>query len=122
MSFFSRPVEPESDIDLYNRLKKLSKEDIKDELDMIFKTRGAETLNKIFINALLDIEKENSDINLTIQFIESYSGRLLNKETNRKAMVEVLKTWEGRLIAIGSFGLFLLEMIRYIDDRWIKIK
>jgi hypothetical protein len=120
MSFFPRPEQPESDIDLYNRLKQFSRKEIKAELDTIFKIRGAQHLYKVLTNSLLDIEREGLSTNPNIQFIESYSLQLLNKEGRGKALAEVLKTLEGRLIAIGSFGLFLLELTKYVLSFWIK--
>lgn len=103
---------------IYNKLKKLPKESVKESIDSYYKTYGLQFLESLIANAILDIESgpNNPNPNLTIEYIEKYSERLIEKEERRKNLPKILDTWQIWLVAIGTFGLFLLELLKFIIE------
>lgn len=115
--FFSRPEEGESSEEFYNRLKKLSIEEAKLLIFEKYKIEGIDLLYKLLALSILDIER-NQEINIpAILLIESYCDKLIKLEIRNQNIPKILKTWEGRLIVIGTFGLFIIELIKFIIDR-----
>lgn len=105
---------------IYTELKKLPRESVKESIDSYYKTYGLEFLESLIANAILDIESapNNPNPNLIIAYIEKYSERLIEKEERRKNLPKILDTWQIWLVAIGTFGLFLLELFKFIIDHF----
>ena len=78
----------------------------------------------MILNSILDIEAAayNPEPNMNIAFIEKYCGRLSEQLEFKKSLPKILNSWQGWLIAIGTFGYFILELIKYMIEIYCKTR
>ncbi|MGE0637120.1 MAG: hypothetical protein AB7P01_11810 [Bacteroidia bacterium] len=103
---------------IYLELKVLPKERIKETIDNYYKTHGLQFLESLITNAIFDIESAptNPKPNQIITYIEKYSERLIEKEERKKNLPNILNKLNIWLIAIGTIGLLILEIVKFILD------
>ncbi len=125
--FFSRTAHStiENDFNgIYNRLKMISKGEVKAEIDAYFKSYGCSFLDAMILNSTLDIEgvSDNPNPKMNIAFIEKYCVRLLDQHEFKKNLPKILDSWQGWMIAIGTLGYFLVELIKFIIECYNRPK
>lgn len=110
---------PDSDFnDIYNGLKQLKKAEIRAKIDDYFKSYGVKFLDAMIVNSILDIDAapNNTNPNMNIAFVEKYCVRLSEQVEFKKNLPKILNSWQGWMIAIGTFGYFLVELIKFIIE------
>jgi hypothetical protein len=117
--FFSNNSNQSSQADyseIYNSLKKLSKNKIKNDIDKHYKNYGHKFLEEMTLNSILDIEiaPNNPNPNLNVFYIEKYCERLIDQDKHKNDLKKILNALPVWLVAIGTAGLFLLELIKFI--------
>jgi len=126
-NFFSRNPNSVSDSDyneIYNDLKQLTKKEIRTKIDSYFKSHGVNFLDAMILNSILDIDAapNNPNPNMNIAFIEKYCVRLSEQLEFKKNLPKILNSWQGWMIAIGTFGYFLVELIKFIIECYCKTR
>ncbi len=126
-NFFSRNPNSTSDSDfneIYNGLKQLTKKEIRAKIDDYFKSYGVKFLEAMIVNSILDIDAapNNPKPNMNIAFIEKYCVRLSEQVEFKKNLPKILNSWQGWMIAIGTFGYFLVELIKFIIECYCKTR
>ena len=102
--------------DIYNDLKKLPIDAIKNQIDGYFKSHGLQFVEALVMYAILDIDSVNYNPipNVSVTYIEKYSERLILMEVRRNNLSKIINTWQIWLVAIGTIGLFLLELLKFL--------
>lgn len=123
--FFARNPNSASKNDfneIYTGLKQLTKKEIQAKIDDYYKSHGVRFLEAMIMNSILDIEAapNNPNPNMNIAFIEKYCIRLSEKIELKKNLPKILNSWQGWMIAIGTFGYFLVELIKFIIECYCK--
>ncbi|GEM_PF-5798815 len=124
-NIFSRNSEFKRDFnEIYSKLKQSPKNEIRTEIDGYFKSYGVSFLEAMILNSILDIEATPNfpDPNKNIAFIEKYCVRLSEKLEFKKNLPKILNSWQGWMIAIGTFGYFLVELIKFIIECYCKTR
>lgn len=108
-------------LELYNEIKTSSNDFVKETIDFNFKIYGVEFLESLIANAILDIEAapNNPKPNRTIAYIEKYSELLIQNEDRKKNFAKIINSLQVWIITIGTFGLFILELTKFIVSLFI---
>lgn len=111
-------------IEIYNKLKQLTKKEIRPEIDRYYKSHGVNFIDAMILNSILDIEAapNNPNPNMNIAFIEKYCGSLSEQLKYKGNLSKILDSWQGWTISIGTLGYFLIELTRFIIECYCKTK
>ena len=103
---------------IYNKLKEVPKNQLQDLIEQYYKDYGIVFLEKTILNSILDFELETMDATKIrrIRLIERLCTKLQNKYENSRGIKQILRSVPAVLITTGTFGVFIIELIRLILD------
>lgn len=103
---------------IYDNLKKMPLEKLKKFIESHYDMYGDIFLDSMTTNSVLDIDLESNDIRLKhrIRQIERTCSRIYKREDINNTVAKTLKSVPAVLVTIGTFGYFVIELIRLISD------
>ena len=118
-NFFKRSKGINNFNDIYTNLKLLNEKEISIVIKTNYNKIGIDFLNSMILNSILDIDKAS---NKRISFIEKFSQNLIKNSRRKNELSKIIKSWQIWFVAIGSFGCFIIELIKFVLQYYFKIK